>query len=79
MHDKVFVPQKVLKLHSTKSTQVGGIPAEMLKSTVDIHASILTKIIKLSFKKWLFSWWLSEAAEVSPIFKKNFDSEKEKL
>ena len=53
-HDKVFVSQKVLKLHSTKSTQVGGIPAEMLKSTVDIHASIPTKIINLSLKNGCF-------------------------
>ena len=48
----------------------------MLKSTVDIHASILTKIISLSLRNGCFPDDL-KAAEVSPIFKKNDDLEKE--
>ena len=48
----------------------------MLKSTTDIHASILTKIINLSLRNGCFPDDL-KAAEVSPIFKQNDDLEKE--
>ena len=33
------------KLDGSKATPVGDIPSEMLKSTVDVHVSLLTKII----------------------------------
>ena len=42
------VRQEILRLDDTKSTSIGDIPAGMLKSTINIHASILTKIINLS-------------------------------
>ena len=61
------VRQENLKLDGTKSTSVVDIPAGMLKSTVDIHASILTKIINLSLRKCFFPDDL-KATEVSPIF-----------
>ena len=48
----------------------------MLKSTIDIHASVLTKIINLSFRNDCFPDDL-KAAEVSPIFLKNDDLEKQ--
>ena len=73
----VEVWQKNLRLDDTKSTPVGDIPAGMLNSTIDIHASILTKTINLSLRNGCFSDYL-KAAEVSPIFfLKNDDLEKE--
>ena len=48
----------------------------MLKSKIDIHASLLTKIINLSLRNDCFPDDL-KAAEVSPISKKNDDWYKE--
>ena len=63
------VRREIFRLHDTKSTPIGNIPAGMLKSTIDIHASILTKIINLSLRNNCFPDDL-KAAEVSSIFKK---------
>ena len=52
------------------------IPAEMLKSTTDIHVSLLTNIINSSIRNGYFPDEL-KAAEVAPIFKKNDDLDKE--
>ena len=38
------VRQENLKLDGTNSTTVGDIPTDMTKSTINIHACILTKI-----------------------------------
>ena len=35
----------ISKLDGSKATPVGDIPTEMLKSTIDVHVSLLTKII----------------------------------
>ena len=59
-----------------KATPVGDIPAKMLKSTIDIHVSLLTKIIHSSIQNGCFPDEL-KAAEVTPIFKKNDDLDKE--
>ena len=48
----------------------------MLKSTNDVHVSLLTKIINLSIRNRCFPGEL-KAAEVTPIFKKNDDLDKE--
>ena len=48
----------------------------MLKVTLDIHLSLITKIINLSFENACFLDDL-KLAEVSPIFKKNDDLDKE--
>ena len=48
----------------------------MLKSTIDVHASLLTKIINASIRNGCFPDEL-KAAEVTPIFKKNDDLDKE--
>ena len=48
----------------------------VLKSTVDVHVSLLTKITNSSIRNGCFSDEF-EAAEVTPIFKKNDDSDKE--
>ena len=51
---------------------MGHIPADMLKVTLDIHLSLITKIINLSFKNGCFPEDL-KLAEVGPIFKNNDD------
>ena len=48
----------------------------MLKSTTDVHVSLLTKIINLSIRNRCFPGEL-KAAEVTQIFKKNDDLDKE--
>ena len=50
--------------------------SEMLKSTNDANVSLLTKIVNSSIRNGCFPQEL-KAAEVTPIFKKNDDSEKE--
>ena len=70
------VLQEIVRFDSTKLNPVGDISAGMLKSTIAIHPSILTKIINLSLRNGCFPDEL-KAAEVSPTFKKNDDLEKE--
>ena len=48
----------------------------MLKSTTDVHVSLLTKIINSSIRNGCFPDEL-KAAEVTPIFKKNDGLDKE--
>ena len=60
---------EILRLDGTKSTPVGYIPDGLLKSTIDIYTSIITKIINLSLRNGCFSDDL-KVADVSPIFKK---------
>ena len=62
------VRKEILRLDGTKFTPVGYIPDGMLKSTIDIHASILTKF-NLSLRNCCFPDDL-KATEVSPILKK---------
>ena len=70
------VRQVILSIDGSKATLVGDIPADMLKVTLDIHLSLITKIINLSFENGCFPDDL-KLAEVSPIFKKNDDLDKE--
>ena len=65
-----------MRLAGTKFIPVGDIPAGILKSTIDIDVSILTKIANLSLRNDCFPNDL-KAAEVSPIFKENDDLGKE--
>ena len=58
-----------ISLDGSKATPVGDIPADMLKSTVDIHLPFITKTIYLSFENDCFSD-KQKLAEVSSIFKK---------
>ena len=60
----------------TKATPVGDIPADMLKSTTDIHLLFLTKIINYSFENSCFPD-KQKLAELSPIIKKNDDLDEE--
>ena len=44
------VRQVILRIDGYKATPLGDIPAEILKATLDIHLSLITKIINLSFE-----------------------------
>ena len=68
--------KEIPKLDGSKATPVGNIPVEMLKSTIDVHVSLLTKIINSSIRNGCFPDEL-KAAEVTPIFKKNDNLDKE--
>ena len=52
------------------------IPIDMLKVTLDIHLSLIIKMINFSFENESFPDDL-KFGEVSPIFKKNDDLDKE--
>ena len=60
---------EILRLDVSKATPVGDIPVEMLKSTTDVHVSLLTKIINSSIRNERFLDNL-KTAEVTSIFKK---------
>ena len=66
------VRKEILRLDGTKATPVGNIPARMLKSTIDTHVSVLTKIINLCLRNICFPDHF-KAAEVSPTFMTNDD------
>ena len=70
------VRQDILSTDGSKVTTVRDISADMLKVTLDIHLSLITKIINLSFENGCFPGDL-KLAEFSPIFKKNDDLDKE--
>ena len=70
------VRQEILRLDGTKSSPVGDISAGMLKSIIDNQAHILTNVISLSLRNGCFPDEL-KAVEVSPIFKKPDDLERE--
>ena len=70
-----LVREIILSLDASKATPVGDIPADILKSTVDIHLPFITKIINVSFKNGRFPDELK--LEVSPIFKKSNNLDKE--
>ena len=70
------IRKKISKLDGSKAAPVGHIPAEMLKSAIDIHFSLLTKIINSSIRNGCFPDEF-KAAELIPIFKKIDDLDKE--
>ena len=70
------IRKEISKLDGSKATPVDDIPAEMLKSTTDVHVSLLTKIINSSIRNESFLDKL-KAAVVTPIFKKNDDLDNE--
>ena len=70
------IRKEISKLDGSKATPVGDIPAEMLKSTIDVHVSLLTKIDNSSIRNGCFPDEL-KASEVTPIFKKNDGLDKE--
>ena len=70
------VRQVVLSYNGSKATPVEDIPIDMLKVTLDIHLSLIIKMINFSFENESFPDDL-KFGEVSPIFKKNDDLDKE--
>ena len=70
MNGKLFLVLMVLK------PPLKGIPANMLKVALDIHLSLIKKIINLQLASGCFPGNL-KPAEVSSIFKKNDDLDKE--
>ena len=71
-----MVREVILSLDASKATPVGDIPADILKSTVDIHLPFIIKIINVSFENGRFVDEL-KLAKASPIFKKNDDLDEE--
>ena len=71
-----MVREIILNLDGSKATPVGDIPSDILKSTVGIYFSFITKIINVSFENACFPDEL-KLPEVSPIFKKNDHLDKE--
>ena len=69
--------QVILTTDGSTATPVGDISADMLKVTQDVHLSLITKIINLSFENGCFPDDL-KLAEVSAIFKKNKQKKKKK-
>ena len=59
-----------------KTTPASDISVSILKPTLDIHLPFITNSINLSIKKGCFPEEL-KLAEVSPIFKKKDDLDKE--
>ena len=64
-----LVREIILNVDGSKATPVGDIPADMAKSTIDIHLPFITKMINVSFEYGYFSDEL-QLAEVSPIAKR---------
>ena len=48
------IRKEISKLDGSKATPVGDIPAEMLKSTTDVHVSF-NKNYQLIYPKWMLS------------------------
>ena len=65
-----------MNLDGSKATPVGDIPTDILKQTVDIHLLIMTQIINMSIDNNCYLGDL-KLAEVSPVFKKKDDLDKE--
>ena len=70
------IRKEISKLDGSENTPVGDIPAEMLKSTTDVHVSLLTKIINSSIRNGCFPDEL-KAAEFTPIIKRNDELNKQ--
>ena len=71
-----LVRKEIMNLDGSKATPIGDISVDILKSTVDIHLPFITNSINLSIEKGCFPEEL-KLAEVSPIFKKKDDLDKE--
>ena len=70
------VQKIIMNLDGSKATPVGDITTDMLKQAIDIHLLIMTQIINMSIDNNCYPEDL-KLAEVSPVFKKNDDLNKE--
>ena len=50
------ITEDEIRKDGSKATPVGDIPAEMLKSAIDVHVSLLTKIINSSIRNGCFPY-----------------------
>ena len=66
----------IMNIDGSKATAVGDIPTDMLKQTIDIHLPIITQIMNMSTDNNCYPDDL-KFAEVSPVFKKKDDLDKE--
>ena len=66
----------IINLDSSKATPIGDISVDILKSTTDFHLPFITNSINLSIEKGCFPEE-RKLAEVSSIFKKKDDLDKE--
>ena len=64
------VRKEILHLDGSNATPVGDIAGDILKLTVDVPLSTITKVINLSLRNGCFPNDL-QSAEDSPIFKKD--------
>ena len=71
-----LVSEEIMNLDGCQATRIGDISVDILKSTADIHLPFITNSIIFSIKKDCFPEEL-KLAEVSPIFKKKDDLDKE--
>ena len=71
-----LVREEVMNPYGSKATPIGYISVDVLKSNVDIHLPYITNSISLSIEKGCFPEEL-KLAEVSPIFKRKDDFDKE--
>ena len=69
------IREEFSQLDGSTATPEDDIPEEKFKSTIDVHVSLLTKIIRSSFQNRYFPDKL-KAVEVTPIFKKSDDWDK---
>ena len=65
-----------MNLDGSKSTPVSDVPTDMLKQTIDIHLLRMTQIISMSIDNDYYTDYL-KLTEVSPVFKKKGDLDKE--
>ena len=70
------VKNELMNLSSKKATRQGNIPAKILKDSLSVYAKELTTIINNCLKDGLFPNEL-KLADVSPVFKKDDDLNKE--
>ena len=70
------VREVIMNLDSSKATHIGDTSVDILKSTIDIRLPFITNSINLSIKKGCFPEEF-RLAEVSPIFRKKDDLDKE--
>ena len=70
------VRKVIMNLDSSKDTAIGDISADIQKSTIDTHLPFITNTINLSIEKGCLLEEL-KCAEVSPIFQKKDDLDKE--
>ena len=68
--------EEIMNLDGSKATPIGDISVYILKSTVDIHLPFIANTINLSIERGCFPEEL-KLAEVSSIFKKEGDLDKE--